>query len=142
MAGLEAELALDETADKVGSMVVFEDGLPKRSDYRRFEIRDVRGQDDFAIIPYTVFRKQFGNERTQRGPFGGMPAMIAVLPKEVKMEVNKCDGISSDELQRRLAGHLAELARAGIVFGGNDDAGSAAEPAGAVSALSEAEGVS
>ena len=25
--------------DKVGSMVVFEDGLPKRSDYRRFEIK-------------------------------------------------------------------------------------------------------
>ena len=38
--------------------------------------------DDFVIIPYTAFRKQFGNERTQRGPFGGMPAMIAVLPKE------------------------------------------------------------
>ena len=34
--------------DKVGSMVVFEDGLPKRSDYRRFEIKGVPGQDDFA----------------------------------------------------------------------------------------------
>src|SRR5438552_7688212 len=29
-------------------MVVFEDGLPKRSDYRRFEIKGVPGQDDFA----------------------------------------------------------------------------------------------
>src|SRR5207302_8698669 len=33
--------------DKVGSMGVFEDGLPKRSDYRRFEIQGVPGQDDF-----------------------------------------------------------------------------------------------
>ena len=40
------------------------------------------GQDDFAIVPYTTFRKQFGNERVRRGPFGGMPAMIVVVPRE------------------------------------------------------------
>ena len=39
------------------------------------------GADDFAIIPYTAFRKQFGNEKHQRGPFGS-PSMVAVLPKE------------------------------------------------------------
>ena len=39
------------------------------------------GQDDFAIIPYTAFRKQFGSERTARGPFG-MPVSIVVLPKD------------------------------------------------------------
>ena len=39
------------------------------------------GADDFAIIPYTAFRKQFGSEKRQRGPFG-IPAMVAVLPKE------------------------------------------------------------
>ncbi len=39
------------------------------------------GADDFAIMPYTAFRKQFGNESRQRGPFG-IPVMIAVLPKE------------------------------------------------------------
>jgi putative ABC transport system permease protein len=41
------------------------------------------GQDDFAIIPYTAFRKQFGSEvRPARGPFGGPAAMIAVVPHE------------------------------------------------------------
>ena len=40
------------------------------------------GQDDFAIVPYTVYRKQFGSERTRGGPFGFMPVMIAVLPRE------------------------------------------------------------
>jgi putative ABC transport system permease protein len=39
------------------------------------------GADDFAIMPYTAFRKQFGNEKRQRGPFG-IPVMIAALPKE------------------------------------------------------------
>ena len=39
------------------------------------------GADDFAIVPYTAFRKQFGNEKRQTGPFG-IPSMVAVLPKE------------------------------------------------------------
>ena len=30
--------------DYVGSMVVFEDGLAKRSDYRRFKVKSVAGQ--------------------------------------------------------------------------------------------------
>src|ERR671918_497607 len=43
--------------DKVGSMVVFEDGLPRRSDYRRFEIRGVPGQDDFASMEEMLGRR-------------------------------------------------------------------------------------
>jgi excinuclease ABC subunit C len=43
--------------DKVGSMVVFEDGLPKRSDYRRFEIKGVPGQDDFASMDEMLRRR-------------------------------------------------------------------------------------
>ena len=42
------------------------------------------GQDEFVIIPYTSFRKQFGSEeRRSGGPFGGaIGAMIAVVPHE------------------------------------------------------------
>jgi len=43
--------------DKVGSMVVFEDGLPKRSDYRRFEIKGVPGQDDLASMEEMLNRR-------------------------------------------------------------------------------------
>jgi excinuclease ABC subunit C len=43
--------------DKVGSMVVFEDGLPKRSDYRRFQIKGVPGQDDFASMEEMLRRR-------------------------------------------------------------------------------------
>ncbi|MXX52618.1 MAG: excinuclease ABC subunit C, partial [Dehalococcoidia bacterium] len=32
----------------VGSMVVFEDGRPKSSDYRRFQIKSVAGIDDYS----------------------------------------------------------------------------------------------
>jgi len=40
------------------------------------------GQDDFAIIPYTAHRKQFGSEKSRTGPFGGTGGMIAVVPLE------------------------------------------------------------
>jgi excinuclease ABC subunit C len=43
--------------DTVGSMVVFEDGLPKRSDYRRFQIKGVAGQDDFASMEEMLRRR-------------------------------------------------------------------------------------
>ncbi|HUE88969.1 MAG TPA: ABC transporter permease [Vicinamibacterales bacterium] len=41
------------------------------------------GQDNFAIVPYTTYRKQFGSEvRRTGGPFAGPAAMIAVVPRE------------------------------------------------------------
>jgi excinuclease ABC subunit C len=41
----------------VGSMVVFEDGLPRKSEYRRFEIRSVEGQDDVASLREMLTRR-------------------------------------------------------------------------------------
>ncbi len=41
----------------VASMVVLEDGLPRRNDYRRFKIRTVQGQDDFASMEETIRRR-------------------------------------------------------------------------------------
>jgi excinuclease ABC subunit C len=59
--------------DKVGSMVVFEDGLPKRSDYRRFEIKGVAGQDDFASMEEMLLRRfnRLKAETEGGGPAGG-----------------------------------------------------------------------
>jgi excinuclease ABC subunit C len=41
----------------VGSMVVFEDGLPRKSEYRRFQVRTVDGQDDFASLREVISRR-------------------------------------------------------------------------------------
>jgi excinuclease ABC subunit C len=38
-------------------MVVMEDGLPKRSDYRRFKVRHQEGQDDFAAMEEVLTRR-------------------------------------------------------------------------------------
>ncbi|MEP6972764.1 MAG: excinuclease ABC subunit UvrC [Actinomycetota bacterium] len=71
--------------DKVGSMVVFEDGLPKRQDYRKFKIAGVVGQDDFASMREMLRRRltrlleeqaRPPEERTRR--FSYPPALIVV----------------------------------------------------------------
>ena len=41
----------------VGSMVVFEKGKPKRSDYRKFRIRTVSGPDDYACMKEVLTRR-------------------------------------------------------------------------------------
>lgn len=43
--------------DYVGSMVVFEDALPKKSDYRRFAVRNVPGNDDYAAMREVLTRR-------------------------------------------------------------------------------------
>jgi excinuclease ABC subunit C len=44
-------------SNRVASMVVFEDAVAKRSDYRKFTIRHDRGQDDFASMAEAVGRR-------------------------------------------------------------------------------------
>ncbi len=41
----------------VGSMVVFEKGKPKRSDYRKFRIKSVQGPDDYASLEEVLTRR-------------------------------------------------------------------------------------
>jgi excinuclease ABC subunit C len=41
----------------VASMVVFEDGLPIKNQYRRFKIRTLDGQDDFAAMEEVIRRR-------------------------------------------------------------------------------------
>jgi excinuclease ABC subunit C len=43
--------------NSVASMVVMEDGLPRKSEYRRFQIKGVTGQDDFAMMREVITRR-------------------------------------------------------------------------------------
>jgi excinuclease ABC subunit C len=68
----------------VGSMVVFEDGLPKRADYRRFEIKGVPGQDDVASMEEMLGRRFSRYLKERDGPVGTRrrfaypPALVVV----------------------------------------------------------------
>ncbi|HEX6261322.1 MAG TPA: excinuclease ABC subunit UvrC [Actinomycetota bacterium] len=70
--------------EKVGSMVVFEDGLPKRSEYRRFRIKGVPGQDDVASMEETLRRRfaRYLEERerpaSERKRFAYPPSLVVV----------------------------------------------------------------
>ena len=51
----------------VGSMVVFEDGVPRPSEYRRFRIRTVVGPDDYAMMREVLRRRISRLERDVAG---------------------------------------------------------------------------
>ena len=71
--------------DYVGSMVVVEDGLPKKSEYRRFKIKTVAGNDDFAAME-EVLERRFSAYLTDRerpveerdGKFAYPPQLLVV----------------------------------------------------------------
>ncbi len=52
--------------ENVGSMVVYEKGKPKRSDYRKFKIKTVAGPDDYACMKEVLTRRfRHGMEETK-----------------------------------------------------------------------------
>lgn len=71
----------------VGSMVVFEQGKPKRSDYRKFRIKTVVGADDYASMAEVLGRRfrhgleemkqiEDGSRQEQSGGFTLFPDLI------------------------------------------------------------------
>jgi excinuclease ABC subunit C len=57
--------------DKVASMVVWEDGRMKKSDYRKFIIKTVIGNDDFASMREVVTRR-YSRLQEEKQPFPGL----------------------------------------------------------------------
>ena len=65
--------------DYVGSMVVMEDGLPKKSEYRRFKIRTVDGNNDFAAMAEVLERRltNYLSDRDEAGRGAGQVRLSA-----------------------------------------------------------------
>jgi excinuclease ABC subunit C len=51
------DMAHIQGSDYVGSMVVLEDGLPRKSEYRRFKVKGVDGNDDYAAMEEVLTRR-------------------------------------------------------------------------------------
>jgi len=70
--------------DYVGSMVVLEDGIPKKSEYRRFKIKTVDGNDDFAAMEevlrrrLTAYLADKDKPIEERGKFSYPPQLLLV----------------------------------------------------------------
>ncbi|MCL2202378.1 MAG: excinuclease ABC subunit UvrC [Defluviitaleaceae bacterium] len=83
--GFEARLTRIEALDisntqgfeSVGSMIVFEDGKAKRSDYRKFKLKGVVGPDDYAGIE-EVLTRRLTRYRQNHTAFSKLPDIIFV----------------------------------------------------------------
>jgi excinuclease ABC subunit C len=60
------DISNTQGTNSVGSMVVFENGEPKKSDYRRFKIKTVEGSDDVASLR-EVLRRRFRRAQQTTG---------------------------------------------------------------------------
>ena len=66
--------------DKVSSMVVFEGGEPKKSHYRKFKIKTVEGNNDFASMKETLSRRleRLNNPEETDESFASVPDLIVI----------------------------------------------------------------
>lgn len=99
--------------ENVGSMVVYEKGKPKRSDYRKFRIKTVSGPDDYACMREVLLRRfRHGLDRTEKqdsftkfpdlllmdGGKGQVNVALQVL-EELRLSIPVC-GMVKDDMHR------------------------------------------
>lgn len=75
-------------AQSVGSMVVYQDGRPKRNDYRKFRIKTVIGPNDYASME-EVLTRRFTHEKD--ASFDAVPDLI--MMDGGRGQVNICLGV-------------------------------------------------
>ena len=63
--------------DIVGSMVVFQDGKPKKNAYKRFKIQNMPGQDDYASMRQMLMRR-FEHYKAADAGFEEAPSLLLV----------------------------------------------------------------
>ncbi|WP_105616784.1 excinuclease ABC subunit UvrC [Vallitalea okinawensis] len=108
----------------VGSMVVFEDGKPKRSDYRKFKIKTVYGANDYASLEEVLTRRlshalkeqnelKEKNLSNEYGKFSKLPDLILMdggkgqvnIAKKVlnqfKLNIEVCGMVKDDRHRTR-----------------------------------------
>ncbi len=106
-------------SDVVASLVVFEDGLPRKSDYRRFAIRDAAGDgrsDDVASIAEVVRRRfaRYLRENDQPGvdPETGRPRKFAYPPNLLVVDGGPAQVVAAAEALFELG--VTDVAIAGL----------------------------
>ena len=75
--------------DYVGSMVVLEDGLPAKREYRRFKIKTVEGNDDYAAMREVLTRRLSAYIAERDEPTGDKPGRFAYPPQLLLVDGGK-----------------------------------------------------
>ena len=63
--------------DIVASMVVFQDGKPKKSDYKRFKLEGLSNQDDYASM-HQILKRRFMHYKAGDKGFGEAPDLLLI----------------------------------------------------------------
>ncbi|WMJ90173.1 excinuclease ABC subunit UvrC [Anaerocolumna sp. MB42-C2] len=110
--------------ESVGSMVVYENGKPKRNDYRKFKIKGVKGPDDYASMQEVLTRRlthglkeeqelKDKNMGSEYGSFNRYPDLIMMdggkgqvniaekVLNELKMNIPVCGMVKDDNHRTR-----------------------------------------
>jgi excinuclease ABC subunit C len=95
--------------ETVGSMVVFEDGKPRSGAYRRFRIKGVAGQDDFASHAEMLRRRLY---RVKAGEEGSAEELRWALPDLILVDGGKGQLAADLAVLEELG--LADIAIAGL----------------------------
>ncbi len=88
--------------DYVGSMVVLEDGLAKRSDYRRFKVKTVGGNDDYAAMEEVLTRRLTALLAARREPPTERPKRFAYTPNLLLVDGGKGQLAVAERVVREL----------------------------------------
>ena len=110
--------------ESVGSMLVYENGRPKRNDYRKFRIRTVQGPNDYASMREVLLRRfSHGLEETKKlqaeggdlamGSFTRFPDLLMMdggrgqvnialeVLRELQLEIPVCGMVKDDNHRTR-----------------------------------------
>lgn len=68
------DISTNQGRDTVGSLITFEAGRPKKSEYRKFKIKGIAQQDDFAAI-HEVVSRYFRRRMDEGGP---LPDLVVI----------------------------------------------------------------
>jgi len=75
------DMAHFQGSDYVGSMVVMEDGMPNKGQYRRFKVREVAGNDDYAAMEEVLTRRLTALLQERDRPAAERPRKFAYAPQ-------------------------------------------------------------
>lgn len=99
------DMAHLQGTDYVGSMVVLEDGLPLKRDYRRFKIKSGQGNDDYAAMREVLTRRLSAYLKERDQPInerGDRPGKFAYAPQLLLVDGGKGQLGVAEEVVREL----------------------------------------
>jgi excinuclease UvrABC nuclease subunit len=107
-----------QAGEAVGSLITFEGGRPKKSDYRRFKMKWTEGPNDYAMLQ-EMLRRRFAQARDEQD-VQIENLLRQILTPEARERLGRLK-VARPEEARALEGQLVQLAQSGRLQNRVDD---------------------